>query len=153
MGYEQDFLRQARKNVAMIKKAGVKTVITACADGYQAFKVLYDKYGLKKDFEVLHISEYMDRLIKSKVLKLRKKVNLSVTYHDPCRLGRMGEPWVHWEGKKIPGDRFVFDPPKQYRRGSKGVYEPPRDVLRSIPGLNLTEMTRIKVLWSGRGRC
>lgn len=144
MGYERDFLRQAKKNVAMIKKAGVKTVITACADGYQAFKVLYDKYGLKKDFEVLHVSEYIDRLIKSKALKPRKKIDLSVTYHDPCRLGRMGEPWVHWEGKKIPGDRFVFDPPKQYRRGSKGVYEPPRDVLKSIPGLSLTEMTRIK---------
>lgn len=144
MGYEQDFLRQARKNVAMIKKAGIKTVITACADGYQAFKVLYDKYGLKKNFEVLHVSEYIDRLIKSGALKLKKMVNLSVTYHDPCRLGRMGEPWVHWEGKKIPGDRFVFDPPKQYRRGSKGVYEPPRDVLKSIPGLGLTEMTRIK---------
>jgi len=144
MGYEQDFLRQAKKNVAMIKKAGVQTVVTACADGYQAFKVLYDKFGLKKNFEVLHISEYIDRLLKSGALKLRKKVDLSITYHDPCRLGRMGEPWVHWKGKKIPGDRFVFDPPKEYRRGSKGVYEPPRDVLNSIPGLRLTEMTRIK---------
>jgi Fe-S oxidoreductase len=33
---------------------------------------------------------------------------MSVTYHDPCRLGRLGEPWIHWSGKKIPGDRFVF---------------------------------------------
>jgi Fe-S oxidoreductase len=144
MGYEKDFLRQARKNMAMIKKAGIKTVVTSCADGYQAFKVLYDKYKLKGDLEVLHISEYMDRLIKEGKLKLRKRVDLSVTYHDPCRLGRLGEPWVHWEGKKIPGDRFVFDPPKEYRRGSNGVYEPPRDVLKSIPGLKLMEMTRIK---------
>ena len=144
MGYEKDFLRQARKNMAMIKKAGVETVVTVCADGYQAFKVLYDKYGLKEGLEVLHISEYIERLIQGGKLKLRKNVDMSVTYHDPCRLGRLGEPWVHWEGKKIPGDRFVFDPPKEYRRGSKGVYEPPRNVLRSIPGLKLTEMTRIK---------
>jgi Fe-S oxidoreductase len=133
----------------MIKKAGVKTVVTACADGYQAFKVLYDKYDqlkihLKDDLEVLHISEYVDKLIKRGKLKPQKKVDLSVTYHDPCRLGRLGEPWIHWEGKKIPGDRFVFDPPKVYRRGTHGVYEPPRDVIKSIPGIKFTEMTRIR---------
>jgi len=144
IGYEKDFLKQARKNMAMLQKAGAKTVVTSCADGYQAFKVLYDKYKLKGDLEVLHISEFIARLIQEGKLKLRKKVEASVTYHDPCRLGRLGEPWIHWEGKKIPGDRFVFDPPKQYRRGSNGVYEPPRDVLKSIPGVRLTEMTRIK---------
>jgi Fe-S oxidoreductase len=144
MGYEKDFLNQAKKNMEMIKKAGVKTVVTSCADGYQSFKVLYDKFNLKGSLEVLHISEYVDRLMKAGKLKLRKKVDLAVTYHDPCRLGRLGEPWIHWAGKKIPGDRFVFDPPKQYRRGTYGVYEPPRDVLKGIPGLSFTEMTRIK---------
>ncbi len=112
MGYEEDFLNQAKKNMEMIKKAGVKTVVTSCADGYQSFKVLYDKFNLKGSLEVLHISEYVDRLMKAGKLKLRKKVDLAVTYHDPCRLGRLGEPWIHWAGKKIPGDRFVFDPPK-----------------------------------------
>jgi Fe-S oxidoreductase len=144
MGYKEDFLNQAKKNMAMIKRAGVKTVVTSCADGYQAFKVLYDKHGLKGNLKVLHISEYIDNLIKSGKLKLKKKVDIAVTYHDPCRLGRLGEPWIHWEGKKIPGDRFVFDPPKTYRRGTYGVYEPPRRVLKSIPGLRLAEMTRIK---------
>ena len=144
MGYEKDFLKQAKKNMALVKKAGVKTVVTSCADGYQAFKVLYDKFDLKGDLEVLHISEYIDKLIKAGKLKLRKTVDLAVTYHDPCRLGRLGEPWIHWEGKKVPGDRFVFDPPKEYRRGSHGVYEPPRDVIKAVPGVKLTEMTRIK---------
>jgi Fe-S oxidoreductase len=144
MGYKQDFLNQANKNMEMIKKAGIKTVVTACADGYQAFKVLYDQYQLKGDLEVLHISEYIDQLIKSGKLQLSNKIDMVVTYHDPCRLGRLGEPWIHWEGKKIPGDRFIFDPPKTYRRGSHGVYEPPRDVLRAIAGLTLSEMTRIK---------
>ena len=144
MGYREDFLNQARKNMAMIKKAGVKTVVTSCADGYQAFKVLYDQHGLKGDLQVLHISEYIDNLMIESRLKLGKKLDLAITYHDPCRLGRLGEPWIHWQGKKIPGDRFVFDPPKTYRRGTHGVYEPPRRVLKSIPGLKLTEMTRIK---------
>jgi Fe-S oxidoreductase len=144
MGYREDFLKQAKKNMALIKKAGIKTVVTSCADGYQAFKVLYDQHNLKGDLEVLHISEYIDRLIKEGRLKLKKKVDLSVTYHDPCRLGRLGEPWIHWEGKKIPGDRFVFDPPKKYRRGTNGVYEPPRDVIKGISGIRFSEMTRIK---------
>jgi Fe-S oxidoreductase len=144
MGYQEDFLNQARKTMAMIKQARIKTVVTGSADGYQAFKVLYDKFKLRGSLEVLHISEFIDRLIRSDRLKPRKKVDLSITYHDPCRLGRLGEPWIHWEGKKIPGDRFVFDPPKTYRRGTNGVYESPRNVLKSIPGVKLTEMTRIK---------
>ncbi len=144
MGYKEDFLNQAKKNMAMIKEAGVKTVVTACADGYQAFKVLYDQYGLKGNLEVLHISECIDSLVQSGKLKLSRKVDLAVTYHDPCRLGRLGEPWIHWEGKKKPGDRFVFDPPKIYRRGSHGVYEPPRSILKRIPGLKFGEMTRVK---------
>ena len=144
MGYKEDFLNQAKKNMDMLKKAGVKTLVTNCADGYQAFKVLYDKYNLKGDLEVLHITEYLARLIKEGKLKLNKKVNMTVTYHDPCYLGRLGEPWIHWEGKRIQGYKFVFDPPKEYRRGTHGVYEPPREVLTSIPGLKLSEMDRIK---------
>ncbi len=144
MGYKEDFLNQAKKNMVMLKKAGIKTLLTCCADGYQAFKVLYDRYDLKGDLEVLHIAEYIDRLIKEGKLKPRKKLEISVTYHDPCRLGRLGESWIHWEGKKIPGDKFVFDPPKEYRRGTYGIYEAPREAIKSIPGIKLTEMTRIK---------
>jgi Fe-S oxidoreductase len=144
MGYKEDFLNQAKKNVAILKKAGVKTLVTGCADGYHAFKVLYDKYNLKGELEVLHITEYIARLIKEGKLKPNKKVNMKVTYHDPCHLGRLGEPWIHWKGKRIPGYKFVFDPPKEYRRGTNGVYEPPRDILKSIPGVKLAEMDRIK---------
>jgi len=144
MGYRKDFLKQAKKNMALIKRAGIKTVVTACADGYHSFKVLYDQHKLKGDLEVLHISEYIHKLIKNGKLKPRKKVDLLITYHDPCRLGRLGEPWIHWEGEKIPGDRFVFDPPKEYRRGTHGVYEPPREVLKSIPGIKLLEMPRTR---------
>lgn len=144
MGYKEAFLNQAQKNMAMIKKAGVKTLVTGCAECYQAFKVLYDKFNLKGDLEVLHLTEYIDKLLKEGKLNLTKKVNMTITYHDPCHLGRLGEPWIHWEGKRIPGDRFVFDPPKEYRRGTKGIYEPPRNVIKSLPGVRLSEMQRIK---------
>ena len=144
MGYESDFMRQAQNNMALFKQCGVKTVVTSCADGYYAFKVLYDKFGLKGNLEVLHITEYLARLIKEGKLKPRKKVNMKVTYHDPCHLGRLGEPYIHWEGKPVPGQIRIFDPPKEFRRGTYGVYEPPRDVIKSIPGLKLVEMGRIK---------
>jgi Fe-S oxidoreductase len=143
-GYEEPFLEQARKNAAFFKQAGIRTVITLSPHDYQSFKVLYEKYRLRGSLEVRHISEYLQQLIGEGKLELRRPVDLAVTYHDPCHLGRLSEPWVHWEGKKIPGDRFVFDPPKPYRRGSGGCYEPPREVLRGIPGLKLTEMPRIR---------
>jgi Fe-S oxidoreductase len=144
MGYKADFLEQARKNMAVIKKSGAKTLVTGCADGYHAFKVLYDKFDLKGKLEVLHTTEFLARLIKDGKLKPRKKVDITVTYHDPCHLGRMGEPFIHWKGKEIPGHIRIFEPRKEFRRGTYGVYEPPRDVLRSIPGLKLVEMGRIK---------
>ncbi len=144
MGYKKDFMDQAKKNMAMIKKSGAKTLVTACAECYQAFKVLYDKFDLKGDLEVLHITEFLAQLIKQGKLKLEKNVDITVTYHDPCHLGRLGEPYIHWKGKEIITEIRTFDPPKEYRRGLYGVYEPPRDVLKSIPGLKLVEMDRIK---------
>ncbi len=144
MGYKDDFLKQAEQNLETFRKSGAEILVTSCAEGYQAFKVLYDKYGMQPDIEVLHITEYLDRLITEGRLKPKKKVNMRVTYHDPCYLGRLGEPYIHWEGREIPGHIRVFDPPKEFRRGTYGVYEPPRDVLKSIPGLKLTEMDRIK---------
>jgi len=144
MGYKEDFLKQARQNTEMIKRAGVEILVTGCADCYYAFKVLYDKFGLKGNLEVLHTTEYLARLIKEGKLKPARKVAMTVTYHDPCHLGRLGEPYIHWEGKPIPGHIRIFDPPKEFRRGTYGIYEPPRDVLSSVPGLKLVEMDRIK---------
>jgi Fe-S oxidoreductase len=96
--------------------------------------------------EVFHITEYIDRLIKEKKVKLARKVPLTITYHDPCHLGRLSEPWIHWDGKetKVLGQLIVHDPPKKFRRGANGVYEIPRNILKSIPGLNFVEMYRIK---------
>jgi Fe-S oxidoreductase len=144
MGYKEDFLRQAKRNMELFQKSGVETLVTGCADGYHAFKVLYDKFGMKGDLEVLHTTEYLDRLIKEGKLKPTKRVAAKVTYHDPCHLGRLGEPYIHWQGKEIPGFQRRFDPPRELRRGTCGIYEPPRDVLKSIPGLKLVEMDRIK---------
>jgi len=144
MGYKEDFLRQARYNMEQFKKSGAEILVTGCSDCYHAFKVLYDKFDMKGSLEVLHISEYFSRLIKSGKIRPINEVPVRVTYHDPCHLGRLGGPYIHWKGKEVPGHIRVFDPPREFRRGTYGVYEPPRDVLKSIPGLKLVEMDRIK---------
>ena len=44
------------------------------------------------------------------------------------------------EREKDPGVQVCFRPAQGIPAGHKGVYEPPRDVLKSIPGIKLTEM-------------
>ena len=59
--------------------------------------------------------------------------------------------WVVWANltstgrvKEIPGHIRIFDPPREFRRGTYGVYEPPRNILKSLPGVTVSEMDRIK---------
>jgi Fe-S oxidoreductase len=153
MGHKDDFLAQAAKSMEVIKKSGAKTLVTSCATCYQAYAVLYDRFGIKGDLKVLHTSQLVADLLAAGKLELPKAQDLSITYHDPCHLGRLGEPWIHWQGTKVPGDRFIFEPQKPYRRGTHGVYEPPRQVLRSLPGVTLTEMDRIKEYAWCSGSC
>jgi len=73
---------------------------------------------------VIHVSQYLLELINEGKIKLTKEVNRKVAYHDPCYLGR-----------------------------HNGIYEEPREVLRSIPGLELIELpdTRESSLCCGGG--
>jgi Fe-S oxidoreductase len=147
MGYQGETTKYAENNVEMLKNAGVKTIVTACSECYQGFKVVYPKIGkAMANVEVLHITEYIDRLMKQGKIKMTKKVPLTVTYHDPCHLGRLGEPFVPWQGKEkiVFNQMYIYDPPKPWRKGTNGVYEIPRDVIKAVPGVELIEMKRIK---------
>jgi Fe-S oxidoreductase len=142
MGYRDDFARAAGAMLEQWKSAGVTTVVTPCADCYHTFKRLYPELG--SEVEVLHTVEVVERLIAEGSLDLATPVPLTVTYHDPCHLGRQGEPFVAWQGveKKIYGQAVVYDPPRPRYNGARGVYDAPRAVLSAIPGVTLVEMER-----------
>ena len=146
MGYAGELTKYAEHTLDALNSAGAETLVTPCADCYQGFKVQYDKIGKKPQVEILHITEYLHRLIQEGTIRLTKKVPLTVTYHDPCHLGRLAEPWIHWDGKeiKVMGQMICHEPPKKFRRGANGVYDIPRKILKSIPGVRLVEMYRIK---------
>jgi len=144
MGYRGEFTKYAENNIEAWNNAGVKTVVTGCADGYYGMKRLYPRLGAR--FEVLHIVEFIDRLIKEGRIKLSKPIPMKVTYHDPCHLGRLGEKYIVWQGEKtkIRNQINIHVPKMIMNRGARGIYEPPRDVIKSIPGLELVEMERIR---------
>ena len=144
MGYKDVFLKHSKRAAELFSASRVKTLVTGCAECYNAFGVLYDQFGVKGDVQVLHISQYLGQLVQQGRLKPAKDVAMTVTYHDPCHLGRLGEPYIHWKGRELPGPSRIFDPPREFMRGTYGVYEPPRELLKSIPGLRLVEMDRIK---------
>ena len=132
-------MKLVEHNLETFKAQGIKTVITSCAECYGTFRGFYPRIA-ELNFEVLHITEVIQGMLKDGKLKLSKNLNMKVTYHDPCLLGRLSELYVPWKGEiKAFG---YHEPPKQWRRGTNGVYEAPRDLLRAIPGIELVEMTR-----------
>ena len=143
LGYREDFARLAQANIAAWKDAGVKTIVTPCANCYWAFNRLYRQ---REDFgiEAFHAVQLADKLIKDGVLKPAKPMPVNAAYHDPCRLGRLGKPYEKWDGEttKIFGTIPKNDPPKPRYNGEGGVYDEPRDILKAIPGLKLVEMVR-----------
>ena len=112
-GLIDNFKDSTQHNVEAIRKAGAKKVVTTCADCYRTLKFDYPKYVGELGFEVIDSSEMILDLLKAKKIKFEKKVDFGgkVTYFDPCFLGRAGN-----------------------------VINEPREVLSSIPGIELVEM-------------
>ncbi len=140
IGYQGEMKNYAEDMAGRVKASGAHTLVTPCSDCYYTFKYLYPKNGLDLGVKVLHVTEYTDRLLKEGRLYSANPIPLKVTYHDPCHLGRRGEiykgPWVG-EDKLMRSSRFK-------QTGRLGIFDPPRAILKSIPGIELVEMERIR---------
>lgn len=134
-----------KRNVKLFKERGVERIITSCAGCYNMLKTEYPRF-VEHDFEIIHTSQLMDELLRDGRLKPKREVPLKVTYHDPCHLGRMSEPYEPYEGEKVEllSQVYIWDPPKPIRQGTHGVYDAPRNVIKQLPGIELVEMERIR---------
>jgi Fe-S oxidoreductase len=111
LGNEYLYQTQAQMNIETLQGAGVKKVVASCPHCFNSISREYPALG--GNFEVLHHTQLLERLLSEGRLRPAARVDTKVTYHDPCYLGRHNE-----------------------------VYDEPRGILHHVPGVEVTEMHR-----------
>ncbi len=76
-------MQLVEKNTEIIMKSGADTLLLSCPICYKIFREKYHLPGI----EIIHHTEYFERLLQSGRLKVRKE-DVRYVYHDPCELGR-----------------------------------------------------------------
>jgi Fe-S oxidoreductase len=123
-GSEEVFKQLAKDNIRTFVEQGVKKIIVASPHCYHTFVHEYPEFMVH--FEVVHIVQFMTELIRDGRLELKGELAETVTWHDPCYLGRHNK-----------------------------IYDEPRDILQRINGVNLVELaeSRENSLCCGGGGC
>ena len=111
LGEEGRFQQTVMESAELFKKYKVKTLLTQCPHCFNTFRNEYPEFGV--DLKVIHHSQFIEQLIKTGKLKLKQGSGKTVTFHDPCYLGRYND-----------------------------VFEPPREVISAVGPLAIKEMKR-----------
>jgi Fe-S oxidoreductase len=85
-GNEYLFAQMAEENVAVLNEIKPRTIVTTCPHCFHTIGNEYPQFG--GNYVVKHHTEFIDELIQAGKLKLAANGTGSVTYHDPCYLGR-----------------------------------------------------------------
>ncbi|MEM1573331.1 MAG: heterodisulfide reductase-related iron-sulfur binding cluster [Candidatus Methanomethylicaceae archaeon] len=118
-GQIEDAIKVSRKTMNKIYSINVEEVITGCPGCFRTMSKDYENFNVK----IYHISQFLLKF-KDLLKENLRELNVKVTYHDPCHLGR-----------------------------HMGIYEEPRELIKLIPGIKFLEMkdNRNKALCCGYG--